>query len=574
MKRILMTTLAGIGLFFVVLIGLVVFAASFGKKEEVAQLPDKIVLTLDLDQGIKEKPPQQSVIGLLQQGEDALTLQQMVQTLDQARLDQRVQGLVVDVRDGDFGLASVQELRDAVQRFRRSGKFAYFYADTLGQRPAMAEYWLATSFDQIWLQPLGELAITGFGAELPFGRAALDKFGIEPEMLHVGKYKSFPEMAMRNEPSPENAEMTKDMLDVLTAQFTSDITLTRHVATEDVAALMQQAPLSSKEALVDGLIDAVGYRDEFDSYLEQVTKGGEPVEMSFYHVNGPRPVPGEKIALINVVGALANTSDQMPLPEDVADAEETVQAIQDAADQKTIKAIIVRVDSPGGTPLAADMIRRAIQLAKQRKPVVVSMSNAAASGGYWMSVAANKIVAQPATMTGSIGVFGGKFNAAGLWKKLGIRWVSIPDNGQQDMWSINRPFTAASREKIQKKMQDTYDIFVRHVAQGRSMKLSQVEALAQGRVWTGSQALEKGLVDNLGGVDVAANVARELAHIPIDRNINLEPFPKQVSLMDQIRAAFSHGMPLKMLGTWMKQAFIQSVQSMLASSAVAIKVSA
>ena len=563
MRKILWNICAGIGIFFITVVVLIVVVVMSGHKPERAELPDKIILTLSLDQGLPEQSVPQNVVTALEQGENILSLQQIIQTLDQARLDQRVQGLTVNLRDGDFGLASVQELRGAIQRFRRSGKFAYVYAETLGSHPAMAEYWLASAFDKIWLQPLGELAITGFAAEIPFGRVALDKLGVEPELLHVGKYKSYPEMLMRSASSLENRAMTEDMLRVLTRQFTRDVMQARHMSLKELERGIADSPLGARQALAGKLIDSVGYQDEFDGFVEQKTKGGEPVDFSFYQQNGPRPIPGEKMALIKVLGGLATQNDTGPMAHDAVIAEEVVQAIQDAVEQKHIKAIVIRLDSPGGTPLAADMIRRAIALARERKPVVVSMSNTAASGGYWMSVDANKIVAQPATLTGSIGVFGGKINLAGVWRKLGVVWESFPENAGQDMWSLQRPYSQNSREKVQRRMQETYDVFVGHVASGRKMKRSQVEELAQGRVWTGEQAKENGLVDALGGMDVAVTLARDLAKLPIGRSINLEPFPKEKTLFEQLMDMLDHGAPLHLVGVWMRETIASSLQSML-----------
>jgi protease-4 len=571
MRKILTGIFAGIGLFFVLIILGLVFLASRGHQHKPQQLPEKIVLMLELDDGLKERTTPQGLMEAIEPSSRQLSLQQLVQTLDQARLDQRVLGLAVNVYDGDFGLASVQELRNAVQRFRRSGKFAYFYADTLGQQPAMAEYWLASAFDQIWLQPMGDLAITGFAAEIPFGRALFDKIGVQPEMQHVGKYKSFPESLMLTEASPENREMTEELLSILTRQFETDITQTRKINQAELQVLMQQSPIDSREALKAGLIDSVGYRDEFDTYLEQKTKGGQPVTLGDYYENGPRAVPGEKMAIIHAVGALVNASSKAELMPDSVAAEDVVDAIQEATEQKHIKAIIVRVDSPGGTPLAADMIRRAIVLAKQRKPVVVSMSNAAASGGYWMSVDADKIVAQPTTMTGSIGVFGGKFNAAGLWEKLGVNWQAIPENGQQDMWSVNRPYSEASRTKMQAMMERTYEAFVAHVAAGRHMDKARVQELAQGRVWLGEQAKDNGLVDALGGVDTAVGLARDLAKIPASRMVNLEQFPKDLPLFEQIMQMLTQGSPLDMIGVYIRNAVTESLQSMLQTSVPKIK---
>lgn len=568
MKRILIGILASIGAFFVmIMIGVLSFAALSTKNAPV-ELPEKIVLTLTLDQGLPESHSPQSLLSALDSGGMGLTVHQMIQTLDQARLDKRVQGIAVDIQDGDFGLASVEEFRSAIERFRRSGKFAFIFADTLGQRPAMAEYFLASAFEQIWMQPMGELAITGFATEMPFARGAFDKLGIQPEMMHVGKYKSFPEMFDRREASPENREMTLDMLSQLNGIFIKSVAKDRAMKPELVTEFMTDSPLTSDRALAAGLIDSIGYRDEFDSYLEQLTKGGQAIALEVYHQNGPRPVPGEKFALISVSGALMNQADGQGMGQHTAIAEDIVQAIQAASEHKKIKAIIVRVDSPGGTPLAADMIRRAIELARTHKPVIVSMANTAASGGYWMSINADKIIAQPTTITGSIGVFGGKFNAKGLWNKLGVNWQSFPEDGQQDMWSPNQPFSQKSQAKIRQTMETTYASFIAKVSQGRHLKVAQVEALAQGRVWTGAQALTHGLVDALGGVDVAIDMARQQAKIPPEKNVVLEPFPKQPSLIEQLMQLVGSGAPMHMIGASIAQAFVASLNVMMLQSAI------
>jgi protease-4 len=476
------------------------------------------------------------------------------------------------LKNGHFVLASVQELRNAIQRFRRSGKFAYIYSDTLGDQPSLPEYWLASSFDEIWLQPLGDLAINGISAEVPFARNAFDKFGIEPEMLHVGKYKSYPESMMRTSASPENREMVEDMLKQLNLLFVADISQERRIKHNILQDLMKQSPLPADQALIEGLVDSIGYHDEFDSYLEQVSKGSQPISFEDYHMNGPRPVPGEKIALITVTGVLAAEGTPDVMGEGIASAEQIVSAIEEATDLKSIRSIIIRVDSPGGTPMAADMIRRSISLASIRKPIIISMSNSAASGGYWMSIAANKIVAQPSTLTGSIGVFGGKFNIAGLWRKLGVNWQSFPAENQNDLWSVNKPYSTQSRQKIEKTMQRTYDTFINHVAMGRKISPDQVKLLAQGRVWTGAQAFDKGLVDALGGLDVAITLARDLAKIETGKAINIEPFPKPKSPIDQLLELVQRGGSSHLISTVFKNWLDTNIKSLMHSYLISPRV--
>ena len=545
MKKILIGFFAIVGVIVVALIVMAISLASVKKDTKVKDLPERMVLTLDLNGELKEANPQPSVLDAL--GEPTQTLQDVIQTLDLARQDVRVKGIAVKVDQGGYGVAAIQELRDAIAKFRRSGKFAYFYSDTLGGSPAMGEYWLATAFDQIWLQPLGEIAITGFSAEIPFARELMDKVGVEAELLHEGKYKSFPEVVTRKSISPENREMTEALLNDLQIQFDNDVGETRKIPATKLHGLMEQAPMIASDALASGLIDAIGYHDEFDNYLEQKTRGARAVKFENYQANGPRAVPGDKIALINVLGALTNVEKEEARSGEVVSADDISNAIEDAGNAHSIKAIVVRVDSPGGTPLAADMIRRSIELAKSRKPVIISMGNTAASGGYWMSVDANSIIAQPGTLTGSIGVFGGKINLQKLWTKLGVNWDRV-GNDDNSMWSTNQPFSEKAREKIAASMSRTYQQFISKVSIGRHMDEQRVEEVAQGRVWTGSQASKNGLVDKLGGLDVAIVTARELAKIPTNRPVNLEVFPKPLNPLEQLFKMLKQGMPFNLFG--------------------------
>jgi protease-4 len=546
MKRFLIGFFAVIGILVVAIIAVIIGVASIRSDHKNKDMPSHMVLTLDIKGSLDEAVTQPSVLDTL--SEPVPTLQDIVQTLEIARQDSRVEGIAVRIDGGEYGVAMIQELRDAIARFKRSGKFAYIYADTLGDSPAMGEYWLASSFDQIWLQPIGALAITGFSAEIPFARDLLDKLGVEPEMIHQGKYKSFPESIMRNSISDENREMTTSLLGNLQTQFDADMMATRHIDANKLHGLMADAPLDSDTALKFGLIDKIGYRDEFDAYLEEKTDGAEAVEFGDYQNDGPRAIPGAKIALVNVLGALTNVQKEDAKSGDVVSASEISDAIQDASNQNDIKAIIVRVDSPGGTPLAADMIRRAIEIAKSQKPVIISMGDTAASGGYWMSCDADKIIAQPGTLTGSIGVFGGKVNLEGLWKKLGVHWDSVGDADNNSMWSMNQPFSEKARAKIEISMEKTYQLFIQHVAKGRHMKPEAVQEIAQGRVWTGAQGLKNGLVDQLGGLDVAVAAAKDMAKISAHHPVNLEIFPKPLNPIEQLVQMIKQGVPFHMFG--------------------------
>jgi protease-4 len=269
------------------------------------------------------------------------------------------------------------------------------------------------------------------------------------------------------------------------------------------------------------------------------------------------------MALVNVHGALTSVSPDDAVSDDVVSADQISGTIRDATEAHDIKAIIVRVDSPGGTPLAADTIRRAIQIATHSKPVIISMSNTAASGGYWMSTSANAIIAQPTTLTGSIGVFGGKFNAKKLFEKIGLNWATVSDHDNSDLWSITKPYSDSSKQKINAMMEMTYQEFIRRVAEGRKMTPDAVEKIAQGRVWTGAQAIKIGLVDQLGGLDTAVATAKSLAKIPEQRAVNLDVFPKPLNPFQQLIKLIRQGVPGPLVGSWINNNFSAILSSAL-----------
>lgn len=561
MKKFLVGFFAVIGFIVVALIALGITGVVLQKDKLPENLPEKMILTLSLDHELRETVPHSSVLDVL--AEPEMTLYETIQTLERARQDSRVEGLIARLDSNGMGMATMQELRDALRRFERSGKFAYVYIDDLGGSSAMTEYWLASAFDQIWLHPVGSLALTGFSAELPFARQLLDKIGIEPELLHQGKYKSFPESVMRDHISDDNRKMTLSMIKSIKNSFYQDVDQTRHVKAAQMDGFIKQSLIPAEDALKGGLIDAIGYRDEFDSYLEQKTDGTEAVAVEAYHADGVRSVPGEKMALVNVHGALTTVPADEAFSDDVVSADLIASTIRDAAEADQVKAIIVRIDSPGGTPLAADILRRTIQIATQSKPVIVSMSNTAASGGYWMSTSANAIVAQPTTLTGSIGVFGGKFNAARLLDKLGVNVDTVSTHDNSDLWSVSKPYSAESVRKVEAMMETTYKQFVNRVAEGRKMTPEQVEKIAQGRVWTGAQAKEIGLVDRLGGLDQAVSIAKDMAKIPEQNAVTLELFPKPLNPVQQFLKVAKQGLPLPFMGSWLKDNLNTFIQNTL-----------
>jgi len=476
------------------------------------------------------------------------TFGEIIDNLNAAVKDPEVKGFVARLQDESLTPAQLQELRDTLLKFHDAHKPTYIYADDYGgTSSAMGAYYLASSFSQVWLQPVGEVEMNGVAAEVPFIKDTLDKIGVEPEFSHKGKYKSFPETFTLNGMSPANREMTTGMVNDLADQLIAGIAADRHLKADDVRKLVDGAPYNAEESLKLGLVDKLGY---YEQMLEEAKrKAGEDgaranngAEMSGTRSlleYDPTPVKtATKIALITGAGDIVASSDS---GSDMA-ADKIAKAFEQARTDKSVAAVVLRIDSPGGSPEAAETIRHAIKETQQDKvrmingrrivmrpgkPVIISMSGYAASGGYWIASAGDKIVAEPATLTGSIGVFGGKFVLAGLWQKVGVHWDSISVGANAEMFSSNTHFTDKQLAHFESLLDDIYQAFIERVSQGRHLTPQQVEAVAEGHVWTGRQAKERGLVDELGGLDKAVALAKTAAKLDPAKDYEIKHFPAE-----------------------------------------------
>ena len=467
----------------------------------------------------------------------APTFGELIERLTVAAADPRVKGFVAKLQDVSLSPAQLQELRDTLVKFRSAGKPTYIYADSYGgSHSGMGAYYLASAFGQIWLQPVGDLSMNGVAAEIPFFKGILDKIGVEAEFSRKGTYKSLPESLTLNTMSPANREMTTGLVNDLASQIVAGIAATRGMTPESVKQLVDGAPYSGEDALKLKLIDKQGYYDMMLSGAKRKAGLGDDSEkegtlaLQDYVPNKAQEAK-TKIALIIGEGDIVSYGDV----NGGMSADKIAAAFEDARKDKQVAAIVFRVNSPGGSPAASETIRHAIMQTQQKgKPVIVSMGGYAASGGYWISAPADKIVAEPATITGSIGVFGGKFVLAGLWQKLGVHWDSVAAGSNAEMISSNKPFTAAQRERFEAMLDNIYSSFIARVAQGRHMTPAQVEAVAEGHVWTGRQAKDKGLVDELGGLDKAVALAKAAAKIKPDQYVPLRLFPEKQTPIEMI----------------------------------------
>ncbi|SEP78329.1 signal peptide peptidase SppA [Microlunatus flavus] len=447
----------------------------------------------------------------------------LLRALHEAGSDRRVVGLVAKV-GGTPGWAAAQELREGVAAFAATGKPTVAWAETFsaggGDLPA---YVLASAFDEVWLQPSGDLALLGVAVETTFLRGALDKLGVEPEIEGRHEYKNAVDRISRTGLTDAHRESLERLSGSLLDRAVADVARGRGLAVEEVRRLVDTGPRTATEARAAGLVDRLGYRDEvYASVRERV---GERAELLFADRWRPRrkpalpSLPGRPrghVALVEVRGGIVSgASRRGPMGPSVGS--DTVSAdLRAVLDDDAARAVVLHVDSPGGSSVASDTIWREVcRVRESGRPVVVSMGSVAASGGYYVACPADVVVALPATLTGSIGVFGGKFVVSELLERLGLSTGAVEQGARARMYSSRRPFTDEERERLDASLDQVYEDFTRRVADGRGLSREAVEAVARGRVWTGADAQQVGLVDELGGLHEAVRIARERADLPV-----------------------------------------------------------
>ncbi|HEX3954169.1 MAG TPA: signal peptide peptidase SppA [Stellaceae bacterium] len=545
MRRFVLGLFVALGVFAAMIIVVAVLAAGVGyavlqaASSHKAGLPDTIVLSVDFNRGLVDGPSQDPLSNVVFGGKQ--TLRDFLDTLERAGSDSRVKGLYAHIGDDSLGLGDVQEVRDALHAFRAKGKFAIAFAESFGEfGPGTRPFYLATAFDEIWLQPLGSVGLIGLHSETPFFRGALDKLGVTPSFAHREEYKTamntFTETAMT---APQREEV-EDLLGSMSGQIVHGIATDRKLADAQVTGLIDRGPLIADEAQKAGLIDHIGYRDQAVARArERAGSGAELVSLSRYLDGAGHPHDsGPTIALIYGSGLITEGGGGGKTPlvgNSEMTATEVGRAFRAAFRDPDVRAILFRIDSPGGSAVASETIWREVVRARERgKPVIVSMGNVAGSGGYYVAAPADKIVAEPATLTGSIGVLAGKFVISGLLQKLGVTSDSAQRGANAAMFSEFDDFPPVARERLERFLDVTYAGFKARVAEGRHLSADQVEAVAKGRVWTGEEAKGKGLVDELGGYDVALRLALQAAKLPPDKPFKLVVFPREKSTIEML----------------------------------------
>ena len=467
------------------------------------------------------------------------TVGAVVETLRKAKVDARVEAVVLipAMQPGLWG--KVQEIRDAVLDFKTSGKPIVAYLEYGGGQ----QYYLATACDQIFLTPTSPLDLVGVASYELFFRGALDKVGAYPDMLHAGEFKTASNVYTETTFTPEHREMTESLNRDLYDQLVDGIAAGRTMTASAVEALIDRGPFLSEEAVRHGLVDGLAYEDELTDRLALADSELKRLSYADYRRVNPRSLGlnrGPQIGLVYAVGTITfGGSGTDVTGSEVLGSETLVRAIRDARTDDSIQAIIVRIDSPGGAAIASDIIWRELTLARDDKPIIASMSDVAASGGYYIAMPAHAIVAQSATLTGSIGVVGGKFALGGTFEKIGLDIETVADGQVADINSPVAPYSDDARARLQQQIDAIYETFLDKAAQGRSMTRDAVHAVAQGRVWTGRQAKDLGLVDELGGLARAVTVAKERAGIGADVEVTLVPYPRPRSLFEVVNSSLT-----------------------------------
>ena len=530
MRRLAVGFFAGIGVLAVLLV-IAVAIVVIRLKPSPPTLPGNIILSVDLTQGLADRPDQGGWLKLIVGAKP--TLRDFLDAIVAAGNDPRVKGLVARIGSDQFALAEAQQIRDAISRFRAKGKFAIAFSDSFGEfgggtRP----YYLASAFNRIWLQPMGTVGLTGLYVETPYFKGTLDMLGIVAEFDHIGRYKTAANVLTNTKMTAPDREQVEALIASASSQVVAGIAQGRKLTPGAVRAAIDSGPLLPDEAVQAKLVDHIGYRDQaVAAARKRAGANAKLVGLSTYLAGAKRPNrEGARIALIYGTGLIVSGSGSNgPLSGSVEmAADDVVRAFHAAVRDPEVRAILFRIDSPGGSVTASETIWRAVEQAgKAGKPVIVSMGDVAGSGGYYIAAPADKIVAEPATLTGSIGVLAGKLVVSGLLKKIGVTTDSAQFGTNAGMGSVTSPFSPFAEARVQALLDATYKGFKDHVAAGRRMSPEAVEAVAKGRVWTGEDAKARGLVDALGGYGTALRLARQAAGIAPGAPVDLTLFPRE-----------------------------------------------
>ncbi|MEI6747746.1 MAG: signal peptide peptidase SppA [Bacteroidota bacterium] len=503
-------------LIMILFIGIMASAISFAGEDSVT-IPEKTILVLNFDEPVNDRSPSNPFTGFdfaNFKTNKNIGLNEVLHLLKKAADDSKISGILLDLDQLQAGSATTEEIRNGLIDFKKSGKFIYSYSEGYSQKA----YYLASVSDKIFLNPTGSLDFKGLAGQVMFLKGLLDKLEIEPQIIRHGKFKSAVEPLILDKMSAANRGQTLSFISSMWNQMLKGISESRKISVKQLTAIADSLKIGDpKDALALKLVDKLAYKDEVIDELMTKTGAKENKDLSLItlgkYSNSPDNESSgsrDKIAVIYALGSIGGGEGD----DQTIGSEKISKTIRKARLDKNVKAIVLRVNSPGGSALASDVIWREMVLAKQAKPVVVSMGDVAASGGYYIACAASKIIASPNTITGSIGVFGIVPNMQKFFNnKLGITFDEVKTNAYADYISGTRPMTEMERKFLTRDIEKIYSTFIGHVAQGRGMTVAQIDSIGQGRVWSGADAKRIGLIDDFGGLNFAIETAAKLAKL-------------------------------------------------------------
>ena len=539
MRRFIFGLFATLGAFtFLLILGLSwsIYKLSSPSLSFASNSPNQVITLTLGDQLLDEQPQNRGLISLVKG--KSIALHTIISGLNHAAQNSNVKGVFLKIEGNALRIATIQELRDAIKAFKTTGKFVYTYTDSFGELSnATGAYYLAAASSKIWVMPIGGFNFNGLIAEIPFAKKGLEDYKIIPQMGRREEYKGMVESFTESDFTPPYRQNMQRLLDNLSTQIINDVAADRNLKSEEVRKILNTAPHTLTQALAAKMIDEMGYKDQVKKEIEKQV-GSKPtyVEFEVYSNTIKEPSQGDQIAIVYAEGTISkNKMAHNPLSDDsVMDAVEIAKTIRETGENKNIKAVILRIDSGGGFPVPCELIAREVELLKSVKPVIVSMSNYAASGGYWIACNARKIVAQPATTTGSIGVYAGKIVTQAFWDHYGIHWGEIHTGDNAAIWSTGKEFSEEGRQKFNGYLDQIYAVFQEKVAKGRNLSPEKVHQIAKGQVWTGVEAKEHGLVDELGGLLKAIEIAKKEAGIGAHDPVHLRHLPEPKSLFEAV----------------------------------------
>lgn len=500
-------------------------ATSAVNDEPNVDVDDNSILYLTLNNAIVDHTTSEGLPSVLG-GSSAIGLDDILASIKYAKTDDHIKGIFIEASSLNTGMATVEELRNSLLDFKTSGKFIIAYSDYYTQ----GGYYLSSIADKIYVNPMGGVEFKGLSAELVFIKGTLEKLGVEPQIIRHGKFKSAIEPLINDKMSESNRLQTRTYIGSLWNKMLDGVSKSRKISVTDLQTIANGLLITDAKAALDKkFVDGVKYKDEVLDMLKEKTGSESINKINFINLNNyvkvNRPSVGDRNKKVAVIFAEGSIVDGKGSDGDIGSITLSRQLRSARLDDK-IKAVVLRINSPGGSALASDVIWREVLLLKKVKPVIVSMGNVAASGGYYIACAADTIVAQPNTITGSIGVFGVLWNAKGLTDKLGVSVDTVKTGAMADLGTASRAMTEPERKYIQNQIEMIYDVFIGKVADGRKMTKADVDSIGQGRVWSGIDAKRIGLVDVLGGMDVAINIAAKKAKLE-DFSVVFLPRPEK-----------------------------------------------